>query len=847
MPDAIEKGLNELAQQVVLLDTQDWQSLFAVQEQCTKLAELFDLADSPAQREIALNIHHMIDAIIQEKVTDIDAHLESLNEAVATLQESPVAQSGEMSPEPSNSDIQKDPIFIEFIGRALTFLDGLEEQTRLLEKDAQNTEALSIWRRDIHTIKGESGMLALDDVCAMCNAIEEALEQPLSAQTLSALYHSLDWLRARFGDQDVDYPSKPTQDIFEELTGQVVQLTEQADNSFVLTADHEMLAEFTGEAGEHLENAEVQLLELDADPENKEAINALFRSFHTIKGLAGFMKLDPIQELAHHTETFLDLCRTRSMNSTAIDLVFTAIDAMKSLATNLKEAVEGGHSSLEIDIPLSALIQRIQHATTNEAMFSEGMSAADQAKSEQQQQPPKLGELLVQAGFADEATISDALDEQQEKPQEARAKLGETLVREHDVPVNEVSNALRKQRQATQPSVVVRETVKVDALRLDRLVDAIGELVIAESMVSEDKDVVRVTETGSELHKRINLLRKITRELQEIATSLRMMPIKGTFQRMARLVRDVSSRTGKKVEYITKGEDTELDKNVVDRIGDPLVHMVRNAIDHGLEASPADRLAAGKPEAGRVTLQAYHQGGNICIQISDDGRGMDRNRLAAKAIDKGLVTESQVTEWSDSEVYKLIFHPGFSTADQVSDLSGRGVGMDVVKKEIGELRGNVEIDSELGKGTTFTIRLPLTLAIIDGMVCRIGEERYIIPTLTIIRTLRPQAQQIATAMGKGEMLSLQGEVIPIFRIAHLMDIDGAIHNPLEALLVIIDHDGRKVALMVDELLGKQQTVIKNLGKALQNIPGIVGGAIMSDGTVGLIADPQALVELAHEI
>ena len=349
-------------------------------------------------------------------------------------------------------------------------------------------------------------------------------------------------------------------------------------------------------------DAEVQLLELEGDPERGESVNAIFRSFHTIKGLAGFMELDPIQNLAHQSETFLDLCRSKRMSSQAVDLIFNAIDAMKHLTQLVRSAVEQGQASIEIDIPLAALLQRLEQAVSNEAMFLqlEPIATTD-GSNKALNPPPRLGEILVRDGIADADTIESALQDQ--KNQQIGVKLGEVLVREHDLPAKKVSAALREQRASTQASVVVRESVKVDAMRLDRLVDAIGELVIAESMVSEDKDVARIAVSGSELLKRINLLRKITRELQEIATSLRMIPIKGTFQRMARLVRDVASRTGKKVEFFTQGEDTELDKNVVDRIGDPLVHMVRNAVDHGLESDQETRKAAGKSAAGKVQLR----------------------------------------------------------------------------------------------------------------------------------------------------------------------------------------------------------------------------------------------------
>lgn len=852
LPDSpsFTEALETLAQHVVLLDSSDWQSLFALQQHCETLQQaLHAIGDRPRALHLVSAMAAIAEQFIHDAVPDSAGAVSWLGEAVSALQS--MGEDADLAHTPASpawlaladaddaaSGGADDPVLAEFISRSLLVLDELQDQTNQIQHGADMAGAVSEWRRQIHTIKGESGMLGLDDVHDLCTAIEEALNQ--SQPSAPGLFHALDWLRWRFA-ADIDDHLVPDLGVVLGELAQGSALEERSAETFNLTADASMLVEFISEAQEHLENAEVQLLEMDNDPANAEAINALFRSFHTIKGLAGFMELDPIQRLAHETETFLDICRERPCASHAVDLVFEAIDGMKHLTAALRKAVEEGSHQMAVDIPLDILQTRLRQAIDDPLMFSDGVPASEAAPNAES---PRLGELLVEAGVVDEETITQALRRQSGSGDGSKPRLGETLVREGVVDARQVTAALRKQRapaQATQ----VRDSVKVDAQRLDRLVDAIGELVIAESMVSQDEDVQRVAHSGSELSKRVNLLGKITRELQEIATSLRMTPIKSTFQRMARLARDVAGRTGKEVEFRTQGEDTELDKNVVDRIGDPLVHMVRNAIDHGLEPSPEQRRAAGKPGCGLVELKAYHQGGNICIQISDDGRGMDRARLTAKAVDKGIISAAEAVELSDGEVYKLIFHPGFSTADQVSDLSGRGVGMDVVKKSITELRGQVDIDSTPGKGSTFTIRLPLTLAIIDGMVCRIGEERYIIPTLAITRSLRPRREQVATAMGRGEMLSMQGEVIPIFRMHRLMNVQGAIQDPAEALLVIIDGEERKTALMVDELLGKQQIVIKSLGNGLRPVPGIAGGAIMSDGSVGLIADPMALVALAH--
>jgi len=312
---------------------------------------------------------------------------------------------------------------------------------------------------------------------------------------------------------------------------------------------------------------------------------------------------------------------------------------------------------------------------------------------------------------------------------------------------------------------------------------------------------------------------------------------------MARLVRDLSRKSGKQINFITHGEDTELDRNVVDQISDPLVHMVRNSIDHGIEACAEDRIAAGKEAAGVVQLRAFHQAGNIVIEIEDDGRGLDKDKILAKAIKNGVVDPGQ--DLSDAEIYKLIFHAGLSTAEKITSISGRGVGMDVVKKNIESLRGKVEITSQKGKGTVFSIRLPLTLAIIEGQVIRIGNQKYIIPILSIERCLRPSKQQLSTVQAKGEMAYVQGELLPVVRLYRQFGVTPDSKDPTEASLVVVEEDGRKGALMVDELLDQQQTVIKSLGESFGEIKGVSGGAIMGDGRVSLILDVPGLLESAH--
>ena len=346
-----------------------------------------------------------------------------------------------------------------------------------------------------------------------------------------------------------------------------------------------------------------------------------------------------------------------------------------------------------------------------------------------------------------------------------------------------------------------------------------------------------------ELNKKVSHAGKIVRELQNLSMAMRMIPLRGTFQKMARIVRDVGRKLGKEIEFITEGEDTEIDRNMVDFIANPLVHMVRNAADHGIEI-PEVRQNAEKPTVGKIRLSAYHSGGDVVIELEDDGAGLDRDKLVAKAISNGVIESDK--GMSEGEVYQLIFAPGFSTAQEVTDVSGRGVGMDVVKRNIEAMRGRVEITSELGKGSLFTIRLPLTLAITDGMLVRVGDEKFIVPTINIHLSFQPSKHMLSTVAGKGEMVSLRGELMPIFRLHSLFNVANAMENPTEGLLMIIADGRRRCALLVDELLGQQQVVAKTLGQGIGKVAGVSGGAILGDGCVGLILDTSEIVALARQ-
>jgi len=542
-------------------------------------------------------------------------------------------------------------------------------------------------------------------------------------------------------------------------------------------ADPDLLSEFITESSDLITNAEEALLSLETDPEDMEAVGTVLRAFHTIKGTSAFLELTLISEMAHHAESLLIRVRDREIRYT---------DGYAGL----------GLRALDM---LKELIQSLHDALEGKHFLK----------------PEGYDDLMRILADPEGAGISDEYVEPEEP-------------------------SLRTHQHMKGTRQVVESSVRVRTDRLDRLIDMVGELVVAHSMVAQDRIVIHGNH--HELLKKVAHTGKIVRELQDLSMSMRMIPLKATFQKMARLVRDVAHKAGKKVNFITEGEDTEIDRNMVDVINDPLVHMVRNAVDHGIEL-PEIRQKIGKPEYGIVQLSAYHSAGNVVVEIKDDGRGLDREAILAKARERGLV--SGETSLSDREIFDLVFEPGFSTAKTVTEISGRGVGMDVVKKNIEALHGQVEIQSEVGKGSVFRMRLPLTLAIIDGMVVRVGGERYVIPTVSIIRSIKPDPKDLSTVLNQGEMLSLQGELIPLFRLADLFDIKGAQDDPNQGLVVVIEDNGRKAGLLVDELVGRQQIVIKTLGEAMRDIPGISGGAIMPDGRVGLILDVDGLVRLAN--
>ncbi len=598
---------------------------------------------------------------------------------------------------------------------------------------------------------------------------------------------------------------------------EALEIVTQAEPEKISADDMEILSDFVSEAFENLETIEIKLMELEQDPANGDIINDIFRPFHTIKGVSGFLSLTKINKLAHATENLLDGARSGdfNINSAATDAILESVDTLKSLIEKVRKGLQTGYRQPDGDIDTERLrekLQRIQTSLTNG-----------------EKEP--LGEILIRKKVVDRESIGDALEIQRDYPDK---RLGEILIEEKKVNSGQISSALTEQNSGRNKP---ESQVKVSIRKLDDLVDFAGELVIAQAMLRQK------TSHDPELNQSVAHLGQIVTNMQNIAMSMRMIPIKATFMKMIRLVRDLSRKVGKNVNLSMAGEDTEIDRNVVDALYEPMVHMIRNSLDHGIEPDP-ERQAKGKALQGNIYLRAYHKGGYIIIEIEDDGKGLDKERILKKAMATGLITSHE--QMTDARIYDLILEPGFSTAEKVTDVSGRGVGMDVVKSGIEKFRGHLNIASKKDKGTKFTISLPLTLAIIDGMLIGVDNEKYVIPTTSVQKAFKPGPFDYFTVEGKGEMVKDRGNLIPLIRLSEIYHSGNTKKPVQDCLVVVVESKDEKRGLLIDELLGKDEYVIKSLGESLKNIKGIAGGAILSDGRVGLILDIHGIFSIAQE-
>jgi two-component system chemotaxis sensor kinase CheA len=582
----------------------------------------------------------------------------------------------------------------------------------------------------------------------------------------------------------------------------------------IVETDAALALEFVSEALGHLDSAEAGLLTLEQNPSNAGELNDVFRAFHTIKGIAGFLEFKQIGTLAHATENLLEMARKGRLllSGSQVDLILEACDMVKQM-TRAVEVAARTLGALPPQGGLDSLLQRLRDSVGQIQKKAPSKTAVAPEIASPEIEPKKISPPDIST-----------------KAPNAAPALPIPAASAHPAPVVQSPGSI------TTGEGVVR----VSTLRLDALVDAVGELVIAQAMVAQDLGSEFLS-GNQRLSRNLSQLGKIARGLQDLSMSMRMLPIAAVFQKMARLARDLSHKAGKELNFVKLGEETELDRNVVEAISDPLIHMVRNAIDHGLE-SAEQRVSAGKPREGTLTLRAAHRGGYVLIEVSDDGHGLDQQKILQKAHAAGLVQPGQ--ELTEQQIFQLIFHPGLSTAPAVTELSGRGVGMDVVRKNVEALRGRIEIASTEGVGTTFTIRLPLTLAIIDGLVVKVGDQRYIIPITSIEQSIRPTAKQLSTVRNRGELCLVRGALLPIVRLHRIFGLQPRTEDPTAALVVIVQEGERRCCLLVDELIGQHQVVIKSIGKEIGDLPSIAGCAILGDGNVSLILDIAGLIDSA---
>jgi len=661
---------------------------------------------------------------------------------------------------------------------------------------------------------------------------------------------------------------------------------------------------FFEEAAEHLASMENLLLGLDTRAPSLDELNAIFRSAHSIKGSSGMFGFNDMMSVTHELETLLDRLRKQELALTS-DMVDVFLEARDVIKAQLDAHQSGREPDLE---RAAAVCERIKALAAGEAVPAAAVvtspapapaPVAAEARAERRIEvvlPAPAQDITADAvletlkGLGDasavaaapgapwrvamtttasDAEVRDALCFLAAPEAIEIMAAGETSddgsyglfgdiapadpapqappVAQHaDMPMPQAQHAdhaddgvVKLGRRTEDKLSAESSSIRVSVEKVDKLINLVGELVITQAMLAQMSNKVDPVLYETLLNG-LGQLERNTRDLQDAVMSIRMMPISFVFNRFPRVVRDLAGKLGKQAELKTVGEGTELDKGLIEKITDPLTHLVRNSIDHGIE-SPADRVASGKPEKGTITLRAFHQGGNVIIEVSDDGRGLDRNKILAKAKERGMAVPDAMT---DAEVWQLIFEAGFSTADQITDVSGRGVGMDVVKRNIHALGGRVEIDTNTGAGTRITIRLPLTLAILDGLSVAVGSELFIVPLTYIVESLQPQATEVKTVSGRGRVIHVRGEYLPLIALHEVFNLKPRVKDIERGIVVILETEGRKTAIVVDELVGQHQVVIKSLETNYRRVYGVSGATIMGDGKVALILDPVAIAREA---
>jgi two-component system chemotaxis sensor kinase CheA len=737
---------------------------------------------------------------------------------------------------------ERKEIIHDFINEARDMLDNAEPQIIELEKKASGSSSIdqalinSIFRL-FHSLKGTSSFLDLHTVTSVTHEAETLLDMfrkgkasvkpahvDLMCKTNDFIRKIFDSLETTLTDADFEEDSegikKMLHDAIEAESGLAPAVPESTEikniapaNPAGVTVDitPDMIKMFVDQSIEAFEDAEKSILAIEKNPDDIESAVSAFRALHSLKGNAGFFGYTDIEQVAHAAEGVLDKIRNKEKkaNTMIITSILRVLDVLRERVKNISRGITeeiGGRK--EIIRILNALSDNV----------------------------PGMFGILRSARAAKKAAV-----ESKNVPA-AVPVLTESL---KAVPAEKAQAAVEEAKSAAKGYDEKQQAIRVDVGKIDILLDLVGELVISQAMVANNPDL-----NGMKLarfEKAIMQHDKIVRELQELSMAMRMIPLAGTFQKMVRLVRDLEHKLGKKVNLEITGEGTEVDKTIIEQIADPLVHLIRNAADHGIE-SPEDRVKAGKSAAGTIRLDAKHSAGEVLITVSDDGKGLYRDVLISKAIEKGILTKEQADAMTEQEVFKLIFRAGFSTADAVSNISGRGVGMDVVVRNIESLRGKVDIKSVPGEGTTFTVHIPLTLAIIDGMLIRVGKDIYIVPMNSIRDSFKADAGMITHLPHGGEIVRVRGELLPVLRLHNAYKLKPDFVKLTDGILMIVESEEKRCCLFVDDILGQQQIVIKGLSSYLGRINGISGCSILGDGNISLIIDvPDLLKSVAKTV
>jgi len=643
----------------------------------------------------------------------------------------------------------------------------------------------------------------------------------------------------------------------------------------------EILQDFLIESFELVEKLDEDLVELESNPEDLELLNGIFRVAHTVKGASSFLNFDVLTHLTHHMEDVLNKARHGELIITPdiMDVILESIDLMKALLNTIRDtSADGGIDVSEcvvkldkisggdgkIDTPVSQAATPVEEVapaaeeTSEEDIDYDNMSPDDleaeieRLLQERQSEDKAKREAKIAAGEEVVSLEPDEVPKEEVKPEPTPEPVVTTPVPVTPTPAPATTTAPKTDAKAAAPAkkaATVEQTIRVDVKRLDHLMNLIGELVLAKNRLIKINDDVEERYEGEEfleeLTQVVSIVSLVTTDLQIAVMKTRMLPIGKVFNKFPRMIRDLTRELNKKMELQISGEDTELDKSIVEEVGDPLVHIIRNSCDHGIEI-PEVRVAAGKDETGTIKLKAYNEGNQIVIQIDDDGKGLDAEMLKAKSVEKGLITLSEADSMSDKEAFGLIFKPGFSTAATVTNVSGRGVGMDVVKTNIEKVNGMIDIESEVGVGTTMKLKIPLTLAIIQALLVGVQEEHYAIPLASVLETVRISKDEIYTVEGRSVM-RLREDILSLVHIGDIFEVERILDSSEHVYVVVLGLGTSKLGLIVDSLVGQEEIVIKSLGDYLKGIEGIAGATIRGDGGVTLIVDVVALMDIARNV